>query len=143
MKKEDLIPGRHIVELRNGDRMLYVGKYFMGQDAYMSSSNVTTNLINIITETCDIVKVFDVKPAGADCLFNHILYSSLLTCVWKIKQLYTLEEAIKSGKKFKHRDCSSFTKSATEAICDYVSMSTHEKADEHIKLKVWEIEDSE
>ena len=143
MKKTDLIPGRHIVELKNGKRLLFVGTYFMGRDGYMNRSSVNDDLTNNVVRSCDIVKVFNIKPTSAHMIFNVLLDSEQLRCEWCKMSLYTLQEAVESGKRFKHRDCSKFTKFASEAICNYVSISTPEKADVHIKLKVWEIEDNE
>lgn len=76
---KEFLTNRRVVELRNGERYLIVGDFFMGENDYFIKGDFTDDLTNHGLRKFDIVRIYEEIPKiGA-------LYYKELDIIWERK----------------------------------------------------------
>ena len=74
---KEFLVDRRVVELRNGERYLIVGDFFMGENDYFIKGDFTDDLANCGLHKFDIVRIYeDIFKIGA-------LYNKSLDIIWE------------------------------------------------------------
>lgn len=69
---KEFLTNRRVVELRNGDRYLIVGDFFMGENNFFIKSDFTDDLANHGLRKFDIVRIYE-EISKIDTLYNKDL----------------------------------------------------------------------
>ena len=89
MKKSDLVSGKHVVELENGDKYLYLDGYFVN----------TRYLYDTDAKIC---KIFEIQKPYS--LSDMLVFGKGLSLIWVNKELSDVEKTILKNinAKFKY-----------------------------------------
>ena len=88
---KELLTGRRVVELRNGERYLVVGDFLMGESDYFIKGDFTDDLANHGLRKFDIVRIYEEIPKiGA-------LYYKELGIIWERKPKKMTKEEIEKA----------------------------------------------
>lgn len=136
--REDLKDGM-ILTLRNGERNVYI-KGWLKTINNISDDFTNSGKITQWKENLDFI-----SSSGSQFDIMKVEYMDKV--LWeREKQYFTLEEAIETGKRFKHKEVKQYTK----GIIGQLTLLTYEKKEEEtsnsyfleqINSKVWEVED--
>ena len=88
---KEFLTDRRVVELRNGERYLIVGDFFMGENDYFIKGDFTDDLANHGLRKFDIVRIYEEIPKiGA-------LYYKELGIIWERKPKKMTKEEIEKA----------------------------------------------
>ena len=88
---KEFLTNRRVVELRNGERYLIVGDFFMGENDYFIKGDFTDDLANHGLRKFDIVRIYEEIPKiGA-------LYYKELGIIWERKPKKMTKEEIEKA----------------------------------------------
>lgn len=79
MKKSDLISGKHVVELENGDKYLYLDGYFVNGRFWYDKD-------------VKICKIFEIQKPYS--LTDMLIFDKGLNLIWESKELSDVEKVI-------------------------------------------------
>ena len=88
---KEFLTERRVVELRNGDRYLVVGDFFMGENDYFIKDDFTDDLANRGLRKLDIVRIYEEIPRIG------VLYYKELGIVWERKPKKMTKEEIEEA----------------------------------------------
>ena len=88
---KEFLTERRVVELRNGDRYLVVGDFFMGENDYFIKDDFTDDLANRGLRKLDIVQIYEEIPRIG------VLYYKELGIVWERKPKKMTKEEIEEA----------------------------------------------
>ena len=91
---KEFLVDRRVVELRNGERYLIVGDFFMGENDYFIKGDFTDDLINHGLRKFDIVRIYEEIPKiGA-------LHYKELGIIWERKPKKMTKEEIEKARGY-------------------------------------------
>ena len=100
--KDMLESGKHVVELRNGDRKLYLNGSFIGQYFVEPLTSYNDDLTITGHSSLDVVKVFSADSKR--CSLKDILENPVPFCLkGKYQRLYQKTRLLKSLRKYTER----------------------------------------
>lgn len=92
MKKNDLISGKHVVELRNGERRLFLEGTFVNNSNWNTIGAYHNNLENCHVDELDVVKIFEIT--NFLCTFQGLLKHIDLKLIPNKSELSNIEKII-------------------------------------------------
>lgn len=88
---KDFLTDRRVVELRNGERYLIVGDFFMGENDYFIKGDFTDDLTNRGLRKFDIVRIYE------DICRIETLHNKDLDIIWERKPKKMTKEEIEKA----------------------------------------------
>ena len=85
---KEFLTDRRVVELRNGDRYLIVGDFFMGENDYFIKGDFTDDLAHFGLRNFDIVRIYEDIP------MIEFLHYKDLNVIWERKPKKMTKEEI-------------------------------------------------
>lgn len=103
-----------VIETKIGARYVKINDRFIGVNGSLLVGNFTPELINIVNSNSNIERVFKCSATTTGGMFEN----RHLTQIWVKHKRYTLIEAFRTGKSFKHEKCTRYRSDIYDAIDD-------------------------